>query len=40
MKKPRKDRGNDLTQLAPIVAVLLLLLENGQALVVTLQPAC
>jgi hypothetical protein len=40
MKKPPKDRGTDVTQAAPIIAVLLLLIANGQALVVTLQPAC
>jgi hypothetical protein len=35
MKKPRKDRRTDLTKVAPLVAVMLPLIANGQALVVT-----
>ena len=38
MKKPRKDRGTDTMQVAPIIAVLLLLITNGQELVMTIQP--
>ena len=40
MTQPRKERRTESTQIAPIVVVLVLLVANGKALVVTVQPAC
>lgn len=39
-KKPRGPRGSDLTEVPPKAALLVLLLANGRALVITMQPAC
>jgi hypothetical protein len=40
MKKPRKDRGTEMTQVAPIIALLMLLIANGHVLVITFRPLC
>jgi len=37
MKKPRKDRRTATPQVAPLLAVLVLQIANGQALAVTLR---
>jgi len=40
MKKPRKDRDAMPVPAVPIVALLVLLVANGQEFVVTMQPVC
>jgi hypothetical protein len=38
--KPREDRETIPVQVAPIVALLVLVVANGHELVVTMQPVC
>ena len=40
MTKRRRDRKTDLPPTTPLIALLVLLLANGQTLTVTIQPVC
>ena len=40
MTKRRRDRTTDATPTTPLIALLILLLANGQTLTVTMQPMC
>ena len=40
MKKPRKARRDTTTQVTPIIAVLMPLIADGHALLLTFGPAC